>query len=204
MKNDVDQHNRTAPDAIREALRRKRKLAESSTGVLAARGIPVKRRGEPPAFAVPVQRRKQPTRRPAVAAGKYEPEPVLDEKEYEHILGILRSKFLVMERDPGALATLDEENIRTHFLLQLNGHYEGGATGETFNHAGKTDILIRSGDRNGYGDMPLVGPKIRDSHSFSAGHSPLKRCSTWIERQFGRSEWSQGRVADGCGSVTSR
>jgi hypothetical protein len=32
--------------------------------------------------------------------------------------------------------------------LQLNGQYEGGATGETFNAGGKTDILIRGGDRN--------------------------------------------------------
>jgi hypothetical protein len=38
--------------------------------------------------------------------------------------------------------------LRTHFLVQLNGHYEGQATGETFNYQGKTDILIRSGDRN--------------------------------------------------------
>ena len=32
--------------------------------------------------------------------------------------------------------------------MQLNGHYEGHATGETFNYQGKTDILIRSGNRN--------------------------------------------------------
>lgn len=54
----------------------------------------------------------------------------------------------MIERDPKAFATLDEENIRMHFLLHLNGHYEGAATGETFNRSGKTDILIRSGDRN--------------------------------------------------------
>jgi hypothetical protein len=53
-----------------------------------------------------------------------------------------------MERDPKAFASLDEPGIRTHFLLQLNGHYEGMATGETFNAAGKTDILIRVQDRN--------------------------------------------------------
>jgi hypothetical protein len=29
----------------------------------------------------------------------------------------------------------------------LNSHYEGGATGETFNAAGKTDVLIRVEDR---------------------------------------------------------
>ncbi len=148
LKNDVQNHNQSAPAAIREALARKRKLAESSTGVLSQLGIPVKRKGEAPAFALPVKRREQPTHRPTVAAGKYEPEPFLDEKEYEHILGIVRSMSLVIERDPDAFATLDEESIRTHFLLQLNGHYEGGASGETFNLAGKTDILIRSGDRN--------------------------------------------------------
>ncbi|MBC7894618.1 MAG: hypothetical protein H7066_04345, partial [Cytophagaceae bacterium] len=38
--------------------------------------------------------------------------------------------------------------IRDHFLVQLNGQYQGGATGETFNYEGKTDILIRDGDRN--------------------------------------------------------
>ena len=32
--------------------------------------------------------------------------------------------------------------------MQLNGNYEGQAAGETFNYQGKTDILIRSGDRN--------------------------------------------------------
>ena len=32
--------------------------------------------------------------------------------------------------------------------MQLNGHYEGQATGETFNYEGKTDILIRSQGKN--------------------------------------------------------
>jgi hypothetical protein len=39
------------------------------------------------------------------------------------------------------------EEIRDHFLLQLNGHYHGSATGETFNGAGKTDILVRQEDK---------------------------------------------------------
>ncbi len=72
----------------------------------------------------------------------------MDDKEYEHILNVLRSMSLVIERSPHSFATLDEEAIRTHFLIQLNGHYEGGATGETFNASGKTDILIRIEDRN--------------------------------------------------------
>jgi hypothetical protein len=32
--------------------------------------------------------------------------------------------------------------------MQLNGQFEGKATGETFNMCGKTDILLREGQRN--------------------------------------------------------
>lgn len=53
-----------------------------------------------------------------------------------------------MERSPKAFENMGEEDLRTQFLVQLNGQYEGKATGETFNFQGKTDILIRDGDRN--------------------------------------------------------
>ena len=53
-----------------------------------------------------------------------------------------------MERSPRAFRKMNEEDLRTHFLVQLNGQYEGQATGETFNYEGKTDILIREDDRN--------------------------------------------------------
>jgi hypothetical protein len=54
----------------------------------------------------------------------------------------------VMERSPHTFHSMGEEAIRQHFLVQLNGQYEGRATGETFNFQGKTDILIRSEGRN--------------------------------------------------------
>ena len=148
LKRDVDNHNNSAPNTIHQAFERKRKLAQSAIGAVAELGIPVKRRDTQPTFTIPAKRREIPTKRPTVATGKYEPEPVLDEKEYEHILEILRSMSLVIERSPSSFASLDEEAIRDHFLLQLNGHYEGGATGETFNASGKTDILIRVDNRN--------------------------------------------------------
>jgi hypothetical protein len=43
---------------------------------------------------------------------------------------------------------MDEEALRSHLLVQLNGVYEGDATGETFNFQGKTDILIRKDGKN--------------------------------------------------------
>ena len=43
---------------------------------------------------------------------------------------------------------MQEEQIRDLILVNLNGHYEGDATGETFNAQGKTDILIRADGKN--------------------------------------------------------
>jgi hypothetical protein len=108
----------------------------------------MKRRDQPLTFTAPTKRRESPVRRPRVTTEAYKPEPVLEEAEYQHILAVMRSMSLVIERNPAQFASLDEETIRTHFLLQLNGHYEGSATGETFNASGKIDILIREENRN--------------------------------------------------------
>ena len=54
----------------------------------------------------------------------------------------------VMERNPRVFSIAPEETIRDHYLVQLNGQYEGSATGETFNGIGHTDILIRDGSAN--------------------------------------------------------
>lgn len=148
LARDVEQHNREAPQKIRDALQHKRSRAQETVSAISELGIPIKRRDEPPTFTVPTRRRRPAPSLPSVAREKYEPEPVLAADEYEHILGVLRSMSLVIERSPHSFATLDEEAIRTHYLIQLNGHYEGSATGETFNASGKTDILIRVGDRN--------------------------------------------------------
>jgi len=145
---DVEGHNSTAEQRIRSALQAKRKLADSATEAVMALGIPMKRRDKPETFTIPTKRRPSPVSRPKVPSQSYKPDPALDEAEYQHILNVMRSMSSVIERSPAAFSTLDEEAIRTHFLFQLNGHYEGGATGETFNASGKTDILIRVGDKN--------------------------------------------------------
>jgi hypothetical protein len=148
LQSDVAGHNGSAPSEVRSALARKLQKAQAAVGAIAALGIPIKRHDQPPAFAVPTKRREISVTRPVVAKEKFDSEPFLDQREYEHILGVLKSMSLVIERSPASFASLDEEAIRTHFLIQLNGHYEGAATGETFNAAGKTDILIRVQDRN--------------------------------------------------------
>jgi hypothetical protein len=69
-------------------------------------------------------------------------------EEYDQVLSLMGNVGRAMELSPSLFRTIGEEDLRTHFLIQLNGQYEGQATGETFNLSGKTDIIIRERDRN--------------------------------------------------------
>jgi hypothetical protein len=89
---------------------------------------------------------------------------------------------LVMERSPSAFAAIDEEALRSHFLVQLNGHYEGQATGETFNFEGKTDILIRVKGKNIF---------IAECKYWSG---PKKLIET-IDQLLGYANWRDTKVA---------
>ncbi len=145
----IDAHNQGLPAAAEQAirLRRERVLAQSQRAE--ALGIPIRRRANAPTtYAVlTVKRKAVPTLPPATTA-QFKPEPALAMELYEHILKVVQDMALVMERSPDAFKAMNEEALRQHFLVQLNGQFEGKATGETFNMAGKTDILLREGDRN--------------------------------------------------------
>jgi hypothetical protein len=137
------------PGQARSAIESRRQKLLADRNLVGGLGFKMKERpGAQQTFSAPEVRKKiAPTLPPAISA-PYKPEPALSNADYEHILGVLQNMVEVMERSPSAFATMDEESIRSHFLVQLNGHYEGQATGETFNYEGKTDILVRSEGRN--------------------------------------------------------
>lgn len=145
----IDAHNTALPGLAQQAIdnRRKRLLAQSQRAD--ALGIPVKRRdGAPQTYAIPTVRKKAAPSLPPASSAKFEPEPTWGMEQYEQALKIMQDMALVMERSPDAFKSMDEEALRQHFLVQLNGQFEGKATGETFNMSGKTDILLREGNRN--------------------------------------------------------
>jgi hypothetical protein len=134
--------------ALDRLQKRKHKLLQDNS-LAESLGFPLRRREDAGAtYSAPVVPKKLPIRTPANAVGRLTPEPVLEMEHYEHILGVISNMVLVMERSPRSFSRLDEEALRTHILVQLNGHYEGQATGETFNAEGKTDILIRVDGKN--------------------------------------------------------
>ena len=63
---------------------------------------------------------------------------------YKDVLKTLSDYGKDIEQKPKVYTGQDEEGLRDHFLTNLTGRYEKTtATGETFNKAGKTDILLK-------------------------------------------------------------
>jgi hypothetical protein len=144
----VDPHNQGLETLISTAVRARKAKLLADANMVEAIGLPLNRReGVSATYTVPV-RRRVPKVEEIVVTDAFQPEPTLAMAEYEEILQIIKNMATVMELSPGAFLELDEESLRFHFLVQLNGVYQGQATGETFNSEGKTDILIRVKGRN--------------------------------------------------------
>ena len=141
-------NNELGPLARTHVEQRRQKFL-GDHNLVAALGFPLKQRTDAPrTYRAPEVRRRIKVTPPAASTAPFKPEPALAMEDYEHILSVMTQMALVMERSPSAFQTMGEEDLRHHFLVQLNGQYEGQATGETFNYSGKTDILVRSEGKN--------------------------------------------------------
>ena len=149
VASEVSQYNASLRNKTRQRIEGRRKKLLKDQGLVASLGFPLRRsRGAPQTYVAPTVRKKVTPRPPKASTAPFVPEPTLDMQEYEHILSVISNMTKVIERSPRAFKQMREEDIRQHFLVQLNAQYEGQATGETFNFEGKTDILIRAEDRN--------------------------------------------------------
>lgn len=146
---DVRNFNKTLGREANDRLNLRKKKFLDDQGMVASLGFPIRQRPEAgKTYSAPVMRKRLPIAKPTVAPGLFKPEPELGIEHYDHILTVISNMVMVMERSPVSFSRLDEEALRTHILVQLNGHYEGQATGETFNGEGRTDILILAEGRN--------------------------------------------------------
>jgi hypothetical protein len=144
----IDPFNAALKDEAAKIVHSRRDRLLNARHIAASLGYPLHRRaGAPATFVSPMVRRKIP-KVTTTLTETYEPEPTIDESEYQNILRIIENMSFVMERNPRVFSTAPEETIRDHYLVQLNGQYEGSATGETFNGNGHTDILVKDGGAN--------------------------------------------------------
>lgn len=152
LRDDCAAWNARLPSVAADCLKaRKRRLLQQAD-LLSELGIPLKRRDDAAdAFSVPVVPTSRPAPRiPPTPGAAFQPEPAIADDDYEFILELIARLAVSIERNPVTFARLPEEHIRDHILVSLNSHFEGRATGETFNAHGKTDILIREQGANAF------------------------------------------------------
>lgn len=146
LRRDASAFNANLSQIATESIEQRKAKLLKDKSLLAGLDFKMKERpGEKQTYATPNVRRtiRPEVPKPAASRQPFKPEPVIADADYEHILKVLDNMVKVMEQSPGAFQKIDEESLRTHFLVQLNGHFDGNATGETFNYEGKTDILIK-------------------------------------------------------------
>jgi hypothetical protein len=144
----IDPFNTSLKDEASRIVHGRRNRLLEARHLAASLGYPLHQRpGAPLTYVSPVVRRKIPAI-VTTATGSFNPEPTIEEAEYQNILRIIENMSFVMERNPRVFSAAPEEAIRDHYLVQLNGQYEGSATGETFNGVGHTDIIVRHGSAN--------------------------------------------------------
>ena len=149
IKGDCDGWNSRVVMVAEQCVRQRKERLLEQANMVSALGLPMKRRPDSAVVtAVPVVRKKRPVVLPASPLEAFSPEPALPDTEYDYVLEVIDNMSKNIERSPSTFAHMKEEQIRDMILVNLNGHYEGDATGETFNAQGKTDILIRAGGRN--------------------------------------------------------
>jgi hypothetical protein len=134
--------------SVTSAVQSRQIRIKQASAVAASLGYPLRKRDDAAQVAAPLKRKTIELSQTKASAPQPQLEPYLENSAFEAILDVIASMSLLIERNPSTFARIPEEVLRDHFLLQLNGQFQGRATGETFNANGKTDILLRDGDRN--------------------------------------------------------
>lgn len=137
---------------IEQVFNRRKNELQKYSQTLTDLGIPVIKKDDiPQTYAIPsetIKTKVQITDNPKVTGDKpVLPDPTLSKEIYQDILQTIHDVGKVVERLPSIYSGKDENSLRDLLLLYLEPRYTN-AGGETFNSAGKTDILIRYKNSN--------------------------------------------------------
>ena len=147
---EVDAYNSVLQQRATECISARKQVLLKQANLLERLGVPFKTRKEvPETFAIPALQKKAIISKPSAPVSPYTPEPALDDATYRQILKLCQGTGTEIERHPGIYEGKDEETMRDHFIMVLSPHFDS-VTGETFNKAGKTDILIRYEGMNAF------------------------------------------------------
>ena len=150
LAGNVDSYNEALKTNAKELFEQRKSELKKKAELRSALKVPIRKNTAPATFAVPVTSPKRIIPRPVTSAASYTIDPTLELSLYQEILQLMHDFGKQLERLPETYKHKNEETLRDHFLLMLQPHFglDGSATGETFNAAGKTDILVRYQNQN--------------------------------------------------------
>ena len=148
LKTDIERINQSICLYIPQVFKARKDKALKEQKIIADLGIPIKSKTSTnKTYSVPTvtRRIKEPL---AINSQIAKPlVPTMAETVYQEILKVINTTGKSIERYPKTIENQDEETIRAHFLTQLSSSFTSfSSTGESFNHKGKTDIMIKHGD----------------------------------------------------------
>jgi len=145
LSQNIRSFNQMLPARAKEFFEQRRAELRQRLSVIAELGLPIKKESAVPVtLAVPITRKKTPSGRTPDSAQSNRRQRILHDSTYQEILQTIHDAGRVYERLPSTYEGKDEEALRNDLILALEPHFEwASTTGETFNKAGKTDILIR-------------------------------------------------------------
>lgn len=140
----IKKYNKSLNDLLIKKFQIAKKQRLSKTNFFAAINVK-KSTNTPSTYGIPVINKKKIIKPNCPTAKSFSLEPSLDIITYENIVTELIQVGTSMERKPSLYLNKDEEGLRDVFLTMLETRFDGiTATGETFNHSGKTDILLKN------------------------------------------------------------
>lgn len=150
VNNQLESYNASLRSHAEQIFDSRKKQLLDRRNYLQALNIPIRATHQTATtYAAPAPRKIEPvTPKPTVTDRGYKPEPTLDDSIYHQILKVIHDVGTGFEKLPSTYTDKDEETLRDHFLIALAPNFTGSTTGETFNKAGKTDILLRHEQSN--------------------------------------------------------
>lgn len=151
VQSDIQSFNDSLPHFVRQEVQGRKAVLKQRSSFLDSLNVPIKVRPDtPPVVTVPLTVARSIAPPPKSPSTKLEPNPLLDDATYELIIESIDFFARGIERLPSTYAGKGEEDLRDQLLLGLASRFtsDGTISGETFNHTGKTDILISVGGKN--------------------------------------------------------
>lgn len=150
LKNEIESINHTMPQYIRQSFNARKERIKKEYDDVAKLGLPIITGDDTPKTYSVQTVEKRHFESPLVNSNQQKAEPLsptMEDVVYQDILSAIYTTGKNIERYPKTIENQDEETIRAHFLTQLSSSFKSfSSTGESFNHKGKTDIMIKHGD----------------------------------------------------------